>query len=261
MGERHMKKLGLQLWTIRDVFKTEDEVKHAFFELAKYGYHEVETAGFPIAPEKFAEYAKEAGLEIVNTHYSWDEIENNLDKTIEFHKMLGTKYIGIGGLCNRFKSKDELIRHAHLFNEIGEKMAEHCYKFTYHNHSLEFQKYDGKTWYSYLMDIMDGRYTCLELDTYWAQHGGMDVCALLRKLAGKTEIIHLKDMAAHFAPDKENPDITEIGNGNLNFEDIIPLAESLRVEHFIVEQDRNWRVSPLESARESAAYLKEHFGF
>lgn len=256
-----MKKLGLQLWTIRDVFKTEDEIKFAFNELAKYGYSEVETAGFPIAPERMLEYAKEAGLSIVNTHYSWDEISGNLEKTIEFHKMLGTEYIGIGGLCSHFTSKEALIECAHKFNEIGEKVSKHGFKFTYHNHSTEFQKFDGKTWYSYLMDIMDGRYTCLELDTYWAQHGGADVCALIKKLAGKTEIIHLKDMAAHYAADHENPDITEIGNGNLNFEDIIPLAESLGVKHYIVEQDRHWKVSPLESAKESAAYLREHFGF
>lgn len=83
-----MKKLGLQLWTIRDVFKTEDEIKFAFNELAKYGYSEVETAGFPTSTRKVLEYAKEAGLSIVNTHYSWDEISGNLEKTIEFHKML-----------------------------------------------------------------------------------------------------------------------------------------------------------------------------
>ena len=175
--------------------------------------------------------------------------------------MLGTDYVGIGGLCGRFTSKEELISHAHKFNEVGEKLSKYGFKFTYHNHSNEFQKYDGKTWFDYLSEIMDGRFTCFELDTCWAHQGGVDVCATLRKLSRKTEIIHLKDMEIRSVEGKIFPDVTEMGNGNINFADIIPLAESQGVKHFIVEQDRNWKVSPLESAKESAAYLKANFGF
>ena len=34
------------------------------------------------------------------------------------------------------------------------------------------------------------------------------------------------------------PAITEIGNGNINFKDIIPLAEKCGVKYFVIEDDR-----------------------
>ncbi len=254
-----MKHLGLQLWTIRDVFKTEEEVKFAFDELAKYGYTEIEPAGFPIDPVRFAELARAAGLRIIATHYSWDEIMDNTDAAIELHKMLGAKYIGVGGRYRQYQNDPQGL--VDKVNDVGPKLANAGFKFSYHNHSWEFVKVNGRTFYSYLSEGFDPRWATLELDTYWAQHGGMDVCALMKKIAGKMDLVHLKDMAAHLCRDGENPDITECGNGNLNFTDIIPLAEKLGVEDFIVEQDRNFRISPLDSARESAEYLRANFEF
>ncbi|MBQ8508771.1 MAG: sugar phosphate isomerase/epimerase [Clostridia bacterium] len=254
-----MKHLGLQLWTIRDVIKDEEQVKFAFSEAAKYGYDEIETAGFPIPPERLNQIARENGLTIISSHIGWNEIEADPDGVIARSKMFGSKFIGSG---YRMETKEEVLAFIEKANAFGRKCAGAGIKFVYHNHSQEFMKTsEGRTRYSYLMEGLDFSCTSLELDTYWAQHGGMDVRALLEQLRGKIDVLHLKDMAAHLYRDGENPDITEIGNGNLNFAGIIPLAESLDVEHYIVEQDRNWKVSPLESAKESAAYLRANFGF
>ncbi len=257
-----MKNLGIQLWSIRDVINTEEEIKKTFSQLAEYGYNEIEPYSFPVPIPKFAALAKEAGLTIINTHYDFDKVCNETQETIEVHKTLGTKYIGTGGLCRLFSDKESLLALIAKINEKAEIFAKHGFKYTYHNHSTEFKKFenDTKTWYDYFIENINPKYVSLELDTYWVQHGGADVCATLKRLAnGKVDIVHLKDMAAHAYEDGENPLMTECGNGNINFTDIIPLAQSLGVEHFIVEQDRNYKISSMDSAKRSAKYLLENF--
>ena len=61
-----MKHFGLQLYSIRDHFTTEEDTREAFLEMKKMGYSYAQTAGTYdyITAEKFARYAKEAGIEI-----------------------------------------------------------------------------------------------------------------------------------------------------------------------------------------------------
>ena len=55
-----MKKFGLQLYTIRDRFQTEEDIRSSFRTIAEYGYTEGQTAGAFINPESFAAAAKDA---------------------------------------------------------------------------------------------------------------------------------------------------------------------------------------------------------
>ena len=65
-----MKQIGLQLYSIRDVFlKDEASIRDGFRKIAEMGYTQAEPAGFLIDPALFARYAREAGVQIVNTHY------------------------------------------------------------------------------------------------------------------------------------------------------------------------------------------------
>ena len=94
-----MKEFGLQLWSIRDEFTTEENVKTAFLKMKEFGYTQAQTAGTYdfIDPKLFRKYADDAGIKIVGTHYSLDRMINDVEGTIEYHKILGTDEIGIGG--------------------------------------------------------------------------------------------------------------------------------------------------------------------
>lgn len=76
----------------------------------------------------------------------------------------------------------------------------------------------------------------------------------MKKLVGRIDILHLKDMSVH----ENDPFITECGNGNINFEDIIPLAEEIGVKYFVVEQDV-CPGDPFESAKISSEYFHKNF--
>ena len=103
-----------------------------------------------------------------------------------------------------------------------------------------------------LMEGLDPQKTSFVLDTYWIQHGGGDIRYWLEKLAGRVDILHLKDMAST----GDGPFITEIGNGNIWWEGVIETAIKTGVKYFVVEQD-TCPGDPFDSVRKSAEYLKK----
>lgn len=254
-----MKKIGIQLYTIRDWFVDEQKTEQAFKALADMGYTQAQTAGTYgyMSAEKFAECAKKNGIEIVGTHYDWNLIKNDLEGTIKYHDILGTKNVGIGGMPKEAReSKEELLKFIDEVNGVAAKLGERGYKFTYHNHSFEFKKIDGKTIFDYLIEGFDKNNVTFVLDTYWLQHGGIDIRRMLERLEGRVDILHLKDMGAVAGGDKGNqPYITDVGNGNIDFTDIVPLAESLGVKYFVVEQDGHYEVDSITSAKSCADYV------
>ena len=68
---------------------------------------------------------------------------------------------------------------------------------------------------------------------------------------GRIDILHLKDVGHT----KEGDFITEIGNGNINYDEVIAVANEIGIKHYIVEQD-TCPGDPMDSMKISADYLK-----
>lgn len=261
-----MKQFGLQLFSIRDYMDGEETIRSSFQTLKEYGYSEVQTAGaLQLPPEAFAAAARDAGLSICGTHYPWAKTSLETDDTMRVHEILGTTNIGMGAMPGGAgDSRENLLRFIDQANEVAAKLARNGFKLTYHHHSFEFRRFeDGKTMMDHLIDGFDPDNISFVLDTYWVQHGGYDICKMIRRLKGRIDILHLKDMGAcrdltlSDGSTVSVPYITEIGNGNINFEDIIPLAESTGVKSFIVEQDNGFLDGDsLRSVKVSADYIK-----
>ena len=72
---------------------------------------------------------------------------------------------------------------------------------------------------------------------------------------------NMTDILVQWSKDKGIPfgsndgDITELGNGNINFKEVIRVAEAIGVQDYCYEQDRNFVVNSLESAKQSAEYF------
>lgn len=249
-----IKSLGVQLFTIRSAMADEDSIRASFKKLKELGYNEGQTAGFFVGAEKFAEIAKETGISICGTHCSFNDLIADPDKAMKEHELLGTTNIGIGGMPGPARgSLDALNKFVEQANDFAEKINKHGFKFTYHNHSFEFAKLDGKRIIDVLVDGLNPETTSFVLDTYWVQHGGGDVIAWMNKLAGRIDILHLKDMGMS---DKQY--ITEIGQGNLNFDSIIKTAANIGVKHYVVEQD-TCPGDPFDSLKISSDYIKAKY--
>ncbi|MBO5454317.1 MAG: sugar phosphate isomerase/epimerase [Clostridia bacterium] len=249
-----MEKLGLQLFTVRNTMDIEEGVRYTFKKISEIGYTQVQTAGISIPAETFKSIADEYGIEIVGTHGSFNKLIEDPDKAMREHEILGTKNVGIGGFWP--KSLDDLKEFIEKANKFAEIIGKEGYKFTYHNHGHEFAKYTDKTIMQTLVDELDKDNTSFVLDTCWVQYGGASPVEWINKLAGRIEIIHLKDIFYSLIENK--PLMTEIGNGNLNFHDIIEACRKTGVKYYVVEQDI-CPVDPFESIKQSADYLTENF--
>ena len=235
--------------------RNENDIKESFKKLADIGYTQGQTAGCAIPYADFGRLAEEAGIEIVGTHDSWELMLTDIDQVMENHRALGTTNVGIGGIGGEYiQSADAMKRFCETANGVAEKLAANGFKFTYHNHSAEFARFGSQTLMDILVSELDPENTSFVLDTYWVQHGGGDVRAWIEKLAGRIDILHLKDMGIKNMSD--GPYITEIGHGNLNWAGIIDTAEKAGVKYFVVEQDI-CPGDPFDSLKYSAEYLKQ----
>jgi len=253
-----IKKIGLQLFSVRENLDTPEKAAETFKKLKELGYDEIQTAGcYGMPYELFYELANNAGLEIVGTHDDFNLMKTDIEKSIENHKKLHTTNMGIGGLWPKdLKEIEDFISDA---NKIAKRIAAEGMKFTYHNHSHEFAKLEnGKSMIEMLVEGLDPENTSFVLDTYWVQNAGGDVCTWIEKLAGRIDILHLKDRAVVKTETGYDCVITEVGNGNLDFEKIIATAVKTGVKYFCVEQD-NCPVDYIPSMKFSSDYLHKNF--
>ena len=260
------KKLGVQAYTFRNYYDGENAseatLDKAFRTIKEYGYDETQTAGFAtVGIEKYAELAHNAGIDIVGTHYNYDEMLNDTDEAMRKHtEILKTNIMGIGGMPLAARgSKEELFKFIDDFNKIGDRIKPYGFKLTYHNHHFEFVKFDdGKSIMDYLYEGLNPETTSFCLDTHWVQRGGGNPTTWIEKLAGRIDILHLKDMAVINSEAGVVPLITEVGNGQIDFDSVCAVAEKCGVKYYCVEQD-TCPGDPLDSLKMSAEYIKRKY--
>lgn len=259
-----MKEFGLQIYSVRDKMDTAENICATFQKLRAMGYTQFQTAGTPaVSYEEYGRMATEAGLKIVGTHDDFQLMCEDFDQALANHKALDTKLMGVGGYrpeqLEDVAAWEAFIEKA---NGVAAKCAAHGMKFTYHNHSHEFVKLEnGKTPMQMLVEGLDPVNTSFVLDTFWVQHGGGDVRLWIEKLAGRIDILHLKDMKRLpvFDQDRGYQMFAEIGNGNMEWPAILETAEKAGVKYYVVEQD-TCPGDSLESMKISADYLKTLIG-
>lgn len=256
---KKIEKLGVQLYTVRDFMTNEKDIAETFKKLKDLGYDQGQTARCAVPYEVYGELAEKAGIELVGTHDDFDLMCNDFDQAWKNHQALHTNLMGIGGYF--FPAEQRTLAEVENFikkaNAVGENIAKHGGKFTYHNHQHEFAKMEnGKTIMEMLVEELHPENTSFVLDTYWVQTGGGDVCDWIEKLAGRIDILHLKDMM--IINETREQRFTEIGNGNMNWEKILTSAEKAKVKYYVVEEDF-CPGDPFESLKMSSDFIHKNF--
>lgn len=257
-----IKKLGLQLYTLRDYFKDADFAALTFRKMAELGYTEAHTAGnYGFTPEEFGKLASDNGVKIIGTHFNYDTIINDSEETIRVHKLWDTTNIGIGGMpVWARESLDNLKKFIDEFNRAAEVYAKEGFKLTYHHHHFEFLRIDGnKTIMDLLYENLDPKNTSFVLDTCWIHAGCSNLNEWMEKLAGRIDILHLKDVMLKMQDNQMLPTMTEVGNGFVHWDSVIEIAERIGVKHYVVEQDGNFaNGNPFDSIKASAKALSKY---
>jgi sugar phosphate isomerase/epimerase len=251
-------KLGAQLYTCRQFTKTLEGVAETFEKVAKIGYTAVQISGFgPVDPKQVGKLLADHGLTCAATHVKWDRFLGDLGAVIAEHKLWGCAHPAIGGLPGAYRTPEGIKRFLDELGPVAERLAAEGMDFSYHNHSHELAKHDGRTWLEVLYEQAKPHVLKAEIDTYWIQHGGGDPAAWIRRCAGREPLVHLKDMV--IAPSSEGrPEqrMAEIGEGNLNWPAILEACEAGGVQWYLIEQDLCYDRTPFESLDISYRNLK-----
>ena len=156
----------------------------------------------------------ELGITICATHISFDRIKEDTQDVIRQHKLWNCKYVGVGAMPSPYStSKEGYVSFAREASEYARILHDNGLQFIYHNHSFEYQKFDGITGMEILLQESDPEVFGFELDTYWVQHGGADPIEWIYKVSGRMDVVHFKDMAVQVR-DGRVQIMTEVGEGN-----------------------------------------------
>lgn len=242
-----MKRLpaALQLYTVRDQLK--EDFRKVVHKVAEIGYDGVQFAGYGgLSAQEMRQLLSDTGLQPVGTHTGLNVLENQLDQDIDYNFEIGNKWIICPALPEARRQDIAGWRDvAVTLNKIGERCRNRGALFGYHNHAFEFPQITdgqpGERGIDILLGQTDADLVFWEPDVYWVHKGGEDPVTMIRQYAGRVPITHLKDETKD-----ERHTFAEVGEGTLDWPNILQASDESSVEWHCVEQDRCDR-DPLES--------------
>jgi sugar phosphate isomerase/epimerase len=244
-----LRKIGLQLYTVRDLLKRDFEA--TMRSVAMLGYREVEFAGiFGDDVRQTRDLLRRLDLAAPSLHVDYTSLRSDPEKSFETAHILKARFVVCPWLDPpERQTTDDWKRICDRLNAIGERAGRANLTLAYHNHDFEFADLaDGIRPYDLLLSRTDERFVKFELDVYWATKGKVDPAPLLRAHPSRFRLIHLKDMA-------KDGSFTEIGHGTIDFAAVIDASLQCGVQHFFVEQDVS--PDPLRSIKTSIATLRQ----
>jgi sugar phosphate isomerase/epimerase len=242
--------ISLQLYTVRE--ETARDMPGTLRRISEIGYPAVEFAGFGgETAEDFRNILDDLGLRASGAHVPFDSWETDPEAVITDMHTLGCAH-AILPIAPPDQHRDEtaVASLAGSFNRWGDLCRQEGVTFSYHNHDFEFAPLDGTTMWEILVRETDPELVYFELDLYWVRYGGADPETLLRDVADRVSLVHVKDMAS----DDQRSDLP-VGEGIMPWTSLLEAADEAEVEWYVAEQDNP--KDALEDVRTSLQHLQE----
>ena len=246
-GERRVERVGVQLYTVRDLMAADPA--GTLDAVAGMGYVEVETAGYAgLTPADFAAALKNAGLAAPSAHIPLTDVESAPERLLEAAAVVGHRYLVVPWLAPELReTTDGYARVADVLNGFGATCAEQGIQLAYHNHDFEFAPIDGVVPYDLLLERCDAKLVKFEMDLFWAVKAGVDSAAYFHAWPGRFPMCHVKDMT-------EDGDMVAVGDGRIDFATLFDAGATGGLQHYFVEHDNP--EEPLASIRRSFAAVE-----
>jgi sugar phosphate isomerase/epimerase len=241
-----MTPIALQMWTVRR--ETDRSVPETLARIKESGYDAVETAGlYGLTPSQMREGLAGAGLQVSSAHTPLPDADQ-ADEAFGQLAELGATVAFCASIREEHFADDLTVgRAADRFNAVLDAAARNGIEFGYHNHWWEFSNHiDGRPAYERFVQRLDPR-ALLEVDTYWAEVGGVRAAELLSSLGRRAAYLHVKDGPV----DLKSPQ-RALGEGKLDIGQILAAAPDARWH--IVELD-DYDGNIWEAVARSADYL------
>jgi len=225
--------IAVELYTLRDHLRDADAIAASLQRVREIGYEGVELAGLgPIEPTRLARLLSDAGLVVGSAHVPWERLRNEVDAVLEDCRTWSCDHVAVPILPPEYRNAAGYRRFGAEAVEVADTLRSAGVRLSYHNHSFEFERFGSKSGLELLFEA-SGPALGAQLDTYWIQHGGGSPAGWIRRLRGRVPTVHLKDMVIM----EGEPTMAEIGEGNLDWGDVLLACKEAGTERLIVEQD------------------------
>lgn len=241
--------IALQLYSVRDYLKA--DLEGTIARVAALGFDGVEPFGLtPETAVRTKRACDDHGLSIVSVHAA-APVGEDADEVLAIADALGTDNVvasaseadcqtlaGVVGCCERFAQA-----HATL--------SDKGLRFGLHNHWWEYEPVGGIYPYQMFLERLPHD-VFFEVDVYWVQTAAIDPIEVLREMAGRARLLHVKD-----GPALVGEPMVPAGQGTLDIAGILR-ANAANSEALIVEFDACatpiWEA--VESSREYLVSLR-----
>ncbi len=256
-----MPTIGVQMMMLRtEVEKTGPY--EVLRRLTGSGFRTVEVSQIPMTPENVAEMRRardELGVDFGALSAGVgpgpnDCLVERFDKIVTDCRALDARHVRIGMMpLSALATTEGVLGFCRQVEDIATRLADEGIQLHYHNHHVEFARRGGVT----VLDAIraDAPGMRLEIDVHWVQRGGRDPVRTLQKYAGLVDLVHLKDyrigelgpgaLEAQRTGDREAflrefaavVEFGEVGEGNLEWAEIVDQSIASGAEYLLIEQD------------------------
>ena len=235
------KSLGVQLYSVRDAVSK--NLEGALEKLASLGFDNIELFGyngtfFGKSATEFKSILNKTGISVFSSHHTTGfaikgkgTLTDNWEKSVEDLHAIGAKYMACSYLFPNERTTENYKALPSLLDKSGTVTKAAGIQFAYHNHDFEFQKFEDTLVYDHILTKTSSDLVKMEMDLYWTSKAGQDPIKYFEKYHGRFELWHVKDMSAGAG------EITEVGNGVIDFDRIFAARKKAGLKHWFIEQD------------------------
>jgi sugar phosphate isomerase/epimerase len=129
----------------------------------------------------------------------------------------------------------------------------------FHTHNYEFRRFGNTTGFDTLIERVDPKLMCVEIDCYWVTQAGRDPVQMIKQLGRRVRLLHMKDRKPGFPAsttlNAQAEHFTPVGTGTIDWKAVIAAAKQDGIRYYFVEQDSG-PPAPLETLRISYRNLR-----
>src|SRR5262249_35151491 len=204
-------------------------------------------------PRVVRELLDAAGLVATSRHASLDVVDGDLPGVAAGLAELGSDRVALSSI-DPPATRVDAERTADRVVGLAERARGLGLRFGYHTHWFEPAPLeDGGTFLDVLLE-RPAELLWLELDLGWIWEARADPAEWLQRARGRAPVVHVKDFR-----DRGTATFCPVGDGDVGYERVLPVAVETGVEWLLVEQDETDGPA-LAAAERSLAYVRKVLG-
>jgi sugar phosphate isomerase/epimerase len=207
-------------------------------ELCSPGYREFASLADGKQTRKIIE---DHGLKCPSAHFSFSEMRNKLQPSLEWATDVGMTQLGIATLSGHVESgattMDIVKRLADEYNAIAAVTAKAGIQQFLHDEGFEMSKVDGRLTYEVLLELLDPKLVKMQFQMSAMPVVG-DPVMYFTKYPGRYLSMHLQGVDLHAAapaPGTRTPEVA-VGKDSLDWPKIFAAARTGGVKNYFLEQ-------------------------